>query len=86
MRRRELPALGWKDSIMRPSVALQKNLVAVRRAAQRFKVANMRVFGSVIGDGQSSGLAARLAHHRALPGELDVTVAELKAELLAQSC
>ncbi|MGV8891714.1 MAG: nucleotidyltransferase family protein [Burkholderiaceae bacterium] len=33
---------------MKPSDALQANRVAVRQAVQRFKVANPRVFGSVV--------------------------------------
>lgn len=33
---------------MRPSAALEANRTAVRRAVQRFKTTNVRVFGSVL--------------------------------------
>ena len=40
---------------MRPSVALQRNLMAVRHAAQRFSVADIRVFGSVLAGRDEDG-------------------------------
>jgi len=54
---------------MRPSASLEANRLAVRYAARRYKVANPRVFGSVLRgedkDGSDLGHmleAAQLAH------------------------
>jgi len=69
-----------KRCIMRPSLALEFKRVAVREAASRFRVANPRIFGSVLHGTDLDGSDLDLLVD-ALPGATLLDLGDLQDEL-----
>lgn len=65
---------------MRPSVALELNRIAIRKAAIRFHTANPRIFGSVLRGKDQDGSDLDLLVD-ALPGTTMFDLGELQFEL-----